>query len=70
MEKLRNLITKKITIEFLTQIVLLFILAQPVLDILSFLNVNGYIPGISTIIKPLFVFGIGAYIFFSDKQRW
>ena len=61
-------IKKFLRIENITKIVLCYVLFQPILDILSFLNVRGYIPGISTIVKPLFVFGMGIYIYFTDKK--
>ncbi len=64
MEKIK----KFLRIENITKIVLCYVLLQPILDILSFLNIRGYIPGISTIVKPLFVFGIGIYIYFTDKK--
>ena len=64
MEKIK----KFLRIENITKIVLCYVLIQPFLDILSFLNVRGYIPGISTIVKPLFVFGMGIYIYFTDKK--
>lgn len=59
---------KLFKIENITKIVLIYVLLQPILDILSYLNVHGYIPGISTIFKPVFVFGIGCYVFFKDKK--
>lgn len=64
MNKIKNFLRT----ENITRIVLIYILMQPLLDILSFLNVKGYIPGISTILKPLFVFGLGLYVFFIDKN--
>lgn len=58
-------------IKFLTQAVLVFIFLQPIFDILSFLDIRGIIPfGVSTYLKPLFIFGIGLIIYFiSKKQR-
>ena len=64
MEKIKKLFK----IENITKLVLCYVLIQPFLDILSFLNIRGYILGISTILKPLFVFGIGIYIYFTDKK--
>ena len=63
-------IQEKLNIEFITKIVLIYILLQPLFDILSFLYIRNYIPiGISTIVKPLFVFGIGIYIFLTNKKQ-
>ncbi len=64
MKKIKELLK----IENIIKVVLIYVLIQPVLDILSFLNIRGYIPGISTILKPLFVFGLGAYLFLFDKK--
>lgn len=49
-----------------------FILCQPILDILSRLAILDYIPNISTFIKPLFIFGLGAYLLFKYNpfKRW
>jgi len=51
-----------------------FILLQPILDILSFLDIRNIIPfGISTYVKPLLVFGLGVLIYFIDKdarKKW
>lgn len=61
-------IKKILRTENITKMVLIYILIQPILDILSFLNIRGYIPGISTILKPLFVFSLGVYILCKDKK--
>ncbi len=70
---MKNIIKKfqeKFNVEIITKIVLIYILLQPVFDILSFLYVRNYIPiGISTVLKPLFVFGIGIYIFLTNKKQ-
>lgn len=56
------------------KIMSIFIILQPFLDILSNLYIEHIIPfGISTYIKPLFVFGMMAYIFFkysNNKKSW
>ena len=44
------------------KIVLIFVLLQPIFDILSRLAILGYIPNISTYLKPLFVFGMTTYL--------
>jgi len=54
---------------------LAFIALQPVFDIFSFAYLRGYMPfAISTYVKPLVVFGIGAYLFFtmpkSERKKW
>ena len=57
----------------LLNIILLFVLLQPLLDILSRGAILGYIPRISTYIKPLFVFLLMGYLllFHSPKKgRW
>lgn len=54
-------------------IILLFILLQPFLDILSRLSILNIIPNISTYLKPLFVFGLSAYMLFMYspiKKKW
>lgn len=65
--------TKK-TQKNLLLILLIYILFQPILDILSNLYVDGIIPfGISTIVKPLFVFSLAIYVFFNyckKKKCW
>lgn len=64
----------KIQQQKILKILLVYILLQPLLDILSNLYVDGLIPvGISTIIKPLFVFLLGIYVFFKycpNKKWW
>lgn len=66
MEKIKKLLTVK----NLSKIFLIYIFLQPVLDILSFLDIRSLIPfGISTYVKPLFVFGLGATIFLINKQQ-
>lgn len=65
-KKLKEEINSKNIIKF----VMIFILLQPLFDILSFLNIRNMIPfGISTYIKPIFVFGLGALIYFIDKEE-
>lgn len=58
----------------ITKIIMIFILLQPILDILSFLDIRNLIPfGISTYVKPLLVFGVGVLIYFLDKdarKKW
>lgn len=54
-------------------VILIFVLLQPFLDILSRFAILGFIPNISTYIKPLFVFGLGAYLLFKYnpfKKKW
>lgn len=70
MQNIKERIEKIFNVNLITKMVLVFILLQPVLDILSFLNIRNIIPiGISTYIKPLFVFGIGLYVFFTNKEQ-
>ena len=55
------------------KIVLLFVLLQPILDILSRGAILGYIPNISTYLKPIFVFGITGYLLLfhnPKKKKW
>ena len=55
------------------RILLIFILVQPVLDVLSRLAILDIIPNISTYIKPLFVFGLAIYLLFKYspfKRKW
>lgn len=59
--------------ELFLKIILVFIFLQPILDILSRLAIKGYIPNISIIIKPLFVFGMMIYFllkFNHQKKKW
>lgn len=54
-------------------IILIFVLLQPIFDILSRLAILDFIPNISTYLKPLFVFGLGAYLLFKYnpfKKKW
>lgn len=54
-------------------ILLIFVLLQPIFDILSRLAILDFIPNISTYIKPLFVFGLGAFLLFKYspfKKKW
>ena len=52
-------------------IFLIFILLQPLFDILSFLYLRHYIPiAISTYIKPLFIFGLTFYLLLTNKETW
>ncbi len=63
--KVKNVVNNK----NIVKAVLIFILLQPLFDILSFLDIRNMIPfGISTYVKPLFVFGIGAVIYLIDKE--
>lgn len=58
----------------IVKIMSIFIILQPFLDILSNLYIENIIPfGISTYIKPLFIFIMMAYIFFkysNNKKSW
>lgn len=58
----------------LLNILLIFILLQPFLDILSYLSIRDIIPfNISTYLKPLFVFGLAAYLLITkchNKKSW
>ncbi len=59
--------------QLIFKIILLFILLQPLLDILSRGAILGYIPRISTYLKPLFVFGLTGYLlllYSPKKKRW
>ena len=70
MNTIKEKLKKIFNINTITKMVLVFIILQPVFDILSFLNIRGYLPiGISTVAKPLFVFGIGVFIFCADKKQ-
>ena len=54
-------------------LILIFVLLQPVLDILSRLAILDIIPNISTYVKPLFVFGLSAFLLFKYspfKKKW
>ena len=42
--------------QLILKIILIFVLLQPIFDVLSRLAIKGYIPNISTYLKPLFVF--------------
>lgn len=65
-EKIRNKINNK----NIVNIMLIFLLLQPLFDILSFLDIRNLIPvGISTYVKPIVVFGIGAIIYMIDKEE-
>jgi len=67
-------IKDKLNNKNITKIIMIFILLQPILDILSFLDIRNLIPfGISTYVKPLLVFGVGVLIYFLDKdarKKW
>lgn len=56
------------------KIFLIYIILQPFLDILSYLSIRDIIPfGISTYLKPIFVFALGAYLLFTkcnNKKSW
>lgn len=57
----------------LVKIILIFIFLQPIFDILSRLAIKEIIPNISTYLKPLFVFGFSAYLwwFYHPKRnKW
>ncbi|MBR2786960.1 MAG: WecB/TagA/CpsF family glycosyltransferase [Clostridia bacterium] len=70
MRKIKDKFKRLLNIKNVTKLFLAFIILQPVFDILSFLNLRGYIPlGISTIIKPLFVFGLGTFIYITNKAQ-
>ena len=54
-------------------VLLFFVLLQPIFDVLSRLAILDYIPNISTYLKPLFVFGLGAFLLFKYnpfKKKW
>ena len=51
------------------KLLFLFVLLQPLLDILSTLANMNYIINISTYLKPLFVFGIIFYLLFKNPNR-
>lgn len=61
-------------IKIITKIMMIYVLLQPFLDILSFLKIRNIISfGISTYIKPLFVFSLAIYIYIffeKDKKKW
>ena len=64
--------TKKIHNKLLN-IILIFVFLQPIFDILSRLAILDIIPNISTYVKPLFVFGMAAYLlwFYHPKlNKW
>ena len=59
--------------QLLLKMLVVFIILQPILDILSRGAILGIIPNISRYVKPLFVFGLTAYLllFYSPKKkRW
>lgn len=57
-------------VEFIFKLIILFILVQPMFDFLSFLNIRGIIPmGISTYLKPLFVFGVGLVLMLVTTKK-
>lgn len=59
--------------QLILRIILVFVLLQPIFDILSRLAIKGYIPNISTYLKPLFIFGITTYLLFlysPIKKKW
>ena len=65
-EKIKNKINNK----NIVNIMLIFLLLQPLFDILSFLDIRNLIPiGISTYVKPIVVFGIGVIIYLIDKDE-
>lgn len=59
--------------QLILKIILIFVLLQPIFDILSRLAIKDYIPNISTYLKPLFVFSITTYLLFCYspiKKKW
>lgn len=65
MENIKNKIKTIINVKVITKLVLFFIILQPIFDILSFLNIRGYIPvGISTIIKPICIWNRSYNLFY------
>ena len=57
----------------LLKIILIFVLLQPFLDILSRAAIKGFIPNISTFVKPLFAFGMAAYLlicYHPKRNKW
>ena len=65
---------KKVQQQKLLNIILIFIILQPIFDILSFLSIREIIQfNISTYIKPLFTFSRGLYMFIKYnpyKKNW
>lgn len=65
--------TKKIFNRILN-IICIYVVLQPILDIFSNLYIDGYISiPISLILKPLFIFSFGIYVFFKyihNKKLW
>ena len=65
---------KKRQQQALLNILLIYIVLQPLFDIFSFLSIRGIIPfNISTYIKPLFVFSLSIYMLFwksTAKKKW
>lgn len=53
----------------IVKLLFIFVLLQPLLDILSTLANMNYIINISTYLKPLFVFGITFYLLFKNPNR-
>lgn len=53
----------------IVKLLFIFVLLQPLLDILSTLANMNYIINISTYLKPLFVFGITLYLLFKNPNR-
>lgn len=51
------------------KLLFIFILVQPILDILSTLANMDYIINISTYLKPFFVFGLGFYLLLKNPNR-
>lgn len=56
----------------IVKLLFIFVLLQPLLDILSTLANMNYIINISTYLKPLFVFGLTLYLLFKNpnSKRW
>ena len=64
-EKLKKLISDK----YIFKIMCIFIILQPIFDLLSFLYIRNYINiGISTIAKPLIVFVIGCVLLLKHRK--
>lgn len=70
MKRIIEKLQKIFNVEMISKMVLIFIVLQPLFDILSFLKIRDYIPiGISTVVKPLFVFGVGIFIYLTNKEQ-
>lgn len=58
--------------DIILKITFIYVFLQPVFDILSTIANLDYIMNVSTYLKPLFVFGLCAYLLFKNphKKRW